>query len=135
MDFVSYWICSHFYHKTLRLARGQYLKVDIISTSKKRFRALDIIISFFLSNFSNILLAVLHKFFVCFVRLSLWSMVIPRSFTSLLLFVFLFSAINMLLLFNYWWSEKYCLKFTWINIIQNQFGTICVSSDNFQWAS
>ena len=36
----------------------------------------------------NLLLAVLHKLFVkCFVKVSLWSMVIPRNFSLLVLFI------------------------------------------------
>ena len=60
-------------------------------------------ISLFLSKVSNVLLAVLHKLFMCFAKVSLWSMVISRSFTSLLLFICLFPTINMMLLSNMIW--------------------------------
>ena len=44
------------------------------------------------------LLAALHKLFVCFVKVRLRSMVIPRCFTSLLLFICLFYTVNVMLL-------------------------------------
>ena len=82
--------------------RGKFLKVDIMILYKPHkdvLFALEIKISLFLLKFSNVSLAVLHKLFICsFVKSSLWPMAIPRSFTSLLLFICLFSTINMMLL-------------------------------------
>ena len=44
------------------------------------------------------LLAVLHKLFMCFVKVSLWSMVISKTFTLLVLFICLFYTMNVMLL-------------------------------------
>ena len=65
---------------------------------KDVFFALEIKVFLFLSKLSNVLLAVLHKLFMCFVKVSLWSMIIPTSFISLVLFICLFSTINVMLL-------------------------------------
>ena len=75
--------------------RGQYLKVDILCKPQK-----DVLfalgIKILLVKALKQLLSVLHKLFMCFVKLTLWSMVILRCFTSLLLFIF--STINVKLL-------------------------------------
>ena len=73
---------------------------------------------------------------MCFVKLTLWSMVILRCFTSLLLFIF--STINVkLLLFidnlrNIIWNFP---GLATMLLIRNQFRTISVSLDNFRCAS
>ena len=72
--------------------------------------------------------------FMCFVKVSLWSMVIPRRFTSLLLFICLFSTINMMLLLfidDLIDIIRNVSGLTAMLLILNQFGPICTSSDNF----
>ena len=89
---VYLWIllmnCSQFYHKTPTLEDNIW-KMTLYSPWKDVF-ALEIKIFLFWPKLSNDLLDVLHKLFMHFVKVSLWSMVIPRSFTSLVLFIFIF---------------------------------------------
>ena len=64
--------------------------------------------------------------FMCFVKVRLWSMVILKSLTSLLLFTCLFSTINVMLLFiddprNFIWNLP---GLATILLIRNQFGII-----------
>ena len=64
----------------------------------------------------------------------LWSIVIPKSFTSLLIFICLFSTINMmLLLFTDDLIDiiRNVSGLATMLLILNQFGPICMSSDNF----
>ena len=77
--------------------KGQYLNADVIQVSDK----------YFVSSVDRnllILVKVLHLLFailaMCFVKVSFSSVVIPRSFTSLLHFICLFSIANVILLLS-----------------------------------
>ena len=74
------------------------MKVDILYASERRsLCSWDKNVPFLVKAFKR-LLAVLHKLFMCFLKVSLWSMAIPRRFTYLVPIICLFSAINGMLL-------------------------------------
>ena len=75
---------------------------------------------------------------MCLVKVSLWPMIIPRCFTSLVLFIWLFSTINvMLLLFIDDLTNiiRNLAGLATVLLIQKQFRRMCVSLDNFRYAS
>ena len=92
MDFVNEFVLrfttKHLYQRTVFESR------HYISLGKTFFYSLDKNFLILVKALKR-LLAVVHKLFMCLVKVSLWSMVISRSFTSLVLFICSFFIKNM----------------------------------------
>ena len=92
MDFVNEFVLrfttKHLYQRTVFESR------HYISLRKTFFYSLDKNFLILVKTLKR-LLAVVHKLFMCLVKVSLWSMVISRSFTSLVLFICSFFIKNM----------------------------------------
>ena len=117
--------------------KGQYLNADIIQPSDKYLVCSVDRNPLILVKALNLLFARLYILATCFVKVSSSRMVIPKSFTSLLNFICLFSIANVILplsIFdprNIIWNLS---GFPTMLLPLDQFKTIYVSLDSL-WAT